>query len=245
MRKLSIALAATTALVAGPALAADLGRPAPRMDARAPAAVVEQGFNWSGFYIGAQGGYGWGRTNFNFLDDDSTGDFDISGGLLGGTIGVNWQMGSMVLGLEGDGAASWIKGSLDCGGGISCETRNNWLGTARARLGWATGNIMPYITGGAAFGEVEANFLDGAGNVLGGQKETRLGWTAGAGVEVALNQNWSVKAEYLYVDLGSFDCSITNCGDGAGSVSFDSHVIRGGINYRFNWGGGAPVMARY
>ena len=86
--------------------------------------------------------------------------------------------------------------------------------------------LMPYITGGAAFGDVKAS------SPFGDASKTMIGWTAGAGLEYAMWSNWSVKAEYLYVDLGSFDCGIT-CGATTDDVTFKANVVRAGINYRF------------
>jgi outer membrane immunogenic protein len=110
---------------------------------------------------------------------------------------------------------------------------------------------MPYITGGLAIGDVRARIdNDPLLPAFGGDRDTRLGWTAGAGVEIALNQAWSVKAEYLYVDLGSFSCQTQVVAGGPGcsavttaDVDFRTHLVRAGINYRFNMG--RPAMASY
>lgn len=180
--------------------------------------------NWSGFYVGINGGGGFGRSSW-----DSTGGFDVSGGLVGGTIGYNYQSGPAVFGVEGDAAWSNIRGSTTTLCALGCETRNTWLGTARARLGYSWDRFLPYVTGGAAFGEVKANTPGFAG-----ASSTQVGWAAGAGVEYAITNNLSVKAEYLYVDLGSFNCGV-NCGGGLATdnVKFDLHVVRGGLNWKF------------
>ena len=94
-----------------------------------------------------------------------------------------------------------MKGSVDCPGGVSCETKNSWLATARARIGYAGwSNWLPYITAGAAGGDIKAT------DVVGSATKTKIGWTAGLGVEYAFMSNWSAKLEYLYADLGKFDC---------------------------------------
>jgi len=267
MKKLTLATAVVAAMASGSALAADLGRPI----VKAPIAPVVAPFNWSGFYIGINGGGGWGRSRFDFTGvGTTTGDFDVSGGLIGGTAGFNVQTGSVVWGIEGDIDWSGIRGSngnrptlpavggfvcngpIGAGGtGFTCRTQNDWLGTLRGRLGWAAGNFMPYITGGAAFGNVRARIVsDPLLPVFGGDEETRVGWTAGAGVEWAITPAWSVKAEYLYVDLGTMTCQQQIVVGGAGcsaltttDVRFQVHTVRAGINYRFNWGG--PVVASY
>jgi outer membrane immunogenic protein len=238
---------------------------------KAPPAVIAPLYNWSGFYIGINGGGGWGRSRFDFGGvGTTTGDFSLDGGMIGGTIGINWQAGAMVYGIEGDFDWSGIRGSSDnrptlpvaggfiCNGpvaaggnGFTCHTDNRWLATVRGRLGYAASNWMPYITGGLAIGDVRARIdSDPLLPVFGGDSDIRAGWTLGAGVEVALSQAWSVKAEYLYVDLGSFSCQTQAIAGGPGcsgvtntDVEFRTHLVRAGINYRFNMGG--PVMASY
>jgi outer membrane immunogenic protein len=202
--------------------AADLPR---TMPARAPAMVIPV-YNWSGFYLGINGGYGWGRSNWTAYGTNSS----PSGGLVGGTIGYNWQaFGSpAVFGLEGDIGWSGIKGSFvsaTCPTG--CETKNDWLGTVRGRLGYAFDRWMPYITGGLAVGGVHANQTGFAG-----ASETKAGWTAGGGVEAAIVANWTAKVEYLYVDLGSIGCAAGSCSLPT-NVDFRTHVVRAGLNYRF------------
>ncbi|HEX3710984.1 MAG TPA: outer membrane protein [Pseudolabrys sp.] len=185
----------------------------------APAAYA----NWSGFYVGLNGGYGFGKSDWDF----PAVSLSPKGGLFGGTVGYNFQTGIWVWGAEGDIDYSTMKGSAACGAG-TCETKNAWLGTARARLGYGGwNNWLPYITGGLGVGDVKAtNSLTGDAN------KTMLGWTAGAGVEYALFSSWSVKLEYLYVDLGKFDCG-SACGAASDDVSFKTNIVRAGLNYRF------------
>ena len=203
---------AVAALMAAPiaAHAADLG-PAPSY--KAPAYVAPSYATWSGFYIGAVAGYGFGSA-----DAGGGLDFDTKGFLAGGTIGYNLQTGSWVWGLEGDFSYSAMKDDTTVPG---AEVKVPWFGTARGRIGYAGwGNLMPYITGGAAFAKME---ISGAG---GSESDTRIGWTVGGGLEYALFSNWSVKVEYLYADLGSFEFT-------GGNIDFNTHIVRGGINYRF------------
>jgi outer membrane immunogenic protein len=120
-----------------------------------------------------------------------------------------------------------MKGSTDCPPG-TCETKNDWLGTARGRIGYAGwNNWLPYLTAGAALGDIKATSPIGSANKM------KVGWTAGLGVEYALWTNWSVKAEYLYVDLGKFDCGVSCSGVGTDNVSFKANLARVGLNYRF------------
>jgi outer membrane immunogenic protein len=211
----------TLAALANPAFAADLSRRYEPMPTKAPP-YIAQVYNWTGFYIGVNGGGGWGQSNW-----DRTGDFDVSGGLVGGTVGYNWQTGPWVLGVEGDLDWSNINGNTFNGCAPGCKTTNDWLGTARVRVGYAFDRFLPYITGGLAVGNMQTKLggIDAVDN-------TNVGWTAGAGVEFAVNNNWSLKAEYLYVDLGSFNCGVA-CGGVPNEVSFTSHIGRAGINYRF------------
>ncbi len=151
---------------------------------------------------------------------------DPTGGVYGGTLGYNFQTGTWVWGLEGDFDGTTIKGSTDCFGG-SCETKMPWLATGRLRLGYAGwNNWLPFLTGGAAYGNVKAT------SPFGDASQSEWGWTAGAGLEYAFGANWSAKAEYLYVDLGDFDCG-SNCGATPDNVSFKSGIVRAGINLRF------------
>jgi outer membrane immunogenic protein len=237
MKKLTSTVAGLLALVL-PASAADL-----RPITKAPITPVEVPFNWTGFYIGINGGGGWGTSRHDFpAVPSTTGDFDVSGGLIGGTMGVNFQSGTMVYGLEMDLGWSSIDGNAACpGAGFVCATELQWLGTFRGRLGVAMGSVLPYVTGGIALGNIRMStlpFVPGVG------EETKAGWTVGAGREIALSPNWSIKGEYLYVDLGTATCDVLVCsGVSALDADFRAHVVRAGINYRFNWGG--PVMASY
>ena len=181
-------------------------------------------FNWSGFYAGINGGYGWGKTSWTDpVGGTTTGDFNMSGALAGGTAGYNRQIEKIVVGAEGDVDASWIKGTAvtDC-----CQTQNDWFATARARLGFAMDRWMPFVTGGAAFGDVKMS------TAAGSETATRVGWTAGGGLEYAFAGAWSAKVEYLYADLGKTSCSAPTCGT-ANDVTFKANIVRGGVNYHF------------
>lgn len=216
MKKFLLASAGILAISAVAASAADL--PRQRMPARAPV-YMPPAWSWTGFYVGINGGGGFGRSDFSA--PYPTGSFDTSGGLIGGTLGYNYQMDNVVLGVEGDIDWSDIRGSAVCAG-TTCETRNTWLGTARGRLGYAFGNFMPYVTGGLAVGDIKSSIAG-----IGDARETKAGWTAGGGVEAHISGPWSVKAEYLFIDLG-------RGGSVLGSDSkFQSHIVRAGVNYKF------------
>ncbi len=206
-----------------------------------PAPVVAQVYNWTGLYVGVNGGYGWGAqdpmTLFSNRFDRST--FNISGGMFGGTIGAQIQQGYVVLGLEGDIDWANIKGN-----GISTPTiagipqpvtlniasNISAIGTARARVGVAMNNWLFYGTGGAAFVQSSANGTSIAGVACGtlgvlpncSGSSLRPGLAAGLGVEWGFTQNWSAKLEYLYIDVV-----------GSGASTDHLNTIRAGVNYRF------------
>ncbi|MDI4663363.1 porin family protein [Xanthobacter autotrophicus] len=199
-------LLASAALVAGvtlaaPAVAADLS-------GRYPAPYVQPvaAFTWTGFYIGANAGYGWGST----VNSDP-------GGFIGGVqAGYNFQFASpFVLGIEADFNLSGLSA-----GGYSL----NYLGTVRGRLGWAFDRFLVYSTGGLAYGQGSLEILGLSSN------STQTGWTIGAGAEMAFDRNWSARAEYLYVDLGSATYPTVI---GPVESGINANILRAGVNYRF------------
>jgi outer membrane immunogenic protein len=221
--KTRLILAGIAALMTAPlaAQAADLPQPY-----KARPGIVEPAYaNWTGFYVGINGGYGFGTSSWDIPAVSPK----PKGGLAGGTMGYNFQTGQWVWGVEADLDWSGMKGSVACGAG-TCETKNDWLGTARARLGYAGwNNWLPYLTAGAAFGDVKADNSTRGTTA----SKTQLGWTAGAGVEYAIRSNWSVKVEYLYADLGKFDCGTSCSAVVPDNVSFKTNIVRAGVNYRF------------
>jgi len=149
--------------------------------------------------------------------------------VIGGTAGYNYQFGQVVAGIEGDVDWSGINGTTNNFGTFGCKTSNNWLATVRGRLGYAADRFMPFVTGGGAFGDIRASSPG-----LPDTSSDKAGWTIGAGLEAALARNWTAKVEYLYVDLGSFNCGL-NCGAGfvTDNVSFHTNLLRAGVNYKF------------
>ncbi|QFR32891.1 outer membrane protein [Ancylobacter sp. TS-1] len=216
MKKIiSSGVAAVALLAAAPAFAADLPQPYPT---KAPAAVIaEPVFTWTGFYLGANAGYAWGSGE----GAASTLGINPDGFLGGGQIGVNYQFdNNIVLGAEADFQGSDIKDSSIYG----YESKLDYFGTVRARLGYAMGNVLPYVTGGLAWGHHEVS-----DNLLGlSSDKTLVGWTVGGGLEYALTNNWTVKAEYLYMDLG--DDYYDSIGDKSGLTA---NIVRAGVNYKF------------
>jgi outer membrane immunogenic protein len=219
MKRMFFVLASLAALT-GSAAAADLSRPAPQQYYKAP--VAQLAYSWTGFYLGINGGGGFGRSAW-----DTTGGFNTSGGLVGGTAGYNYQVGQAVFGVEGDIDWADISGTTNNGCAFGCRTKDDWLSTVRGRIGYAADRFMPFITGGGAFGDIKANTLGFSGS------DTRAGWTIGGGLEFALAQNWTAKAEYLYVDLGKFNCGVSCGGPATNNVSFTTNLVRAGVNYHF------------
>jgi outer membrane immunogenic protein len=210
----------------GAAGAADLPRRT-EMPVKAPA-YIAQIYNWTGFYFGINAGGGWGHSSFDSAVAP-TGSFNTSGALAGVQAGYNWQAGPGVFGLETDMDWTNIRGASTTNCAPGCETRNSWLGTTRGRVGYAVSNgFLPYLTGGVAYGNIKAGVPGFAGAT-----GSKAGWTLGGGLEFALSGNWTAKAEYLYVDLGSIDCG-ASCGTPAPDlVKFKANIVRAGLNYRF------------
>jgi outer membrane immunogenic protein len=282
MKKLSIASLTLLAGI-GSAAAAD-------MPVKAPIAVP---FSWTGFYIGVNAGYSWGRVRENIdatsevrtrvfrtagpdLISDVTvagpsfglgGRTEVDGWVAGGQIGYNWQSGRFVFGIELDLQATGQEGGSSfcstaaCGAGALLVTSHHeldWFGTARLRAGFLlTDTILLYGTGGLAVADVNSVYtasLVGFGTVGASASDTIVGWVIGAGVEAALSRNWSVKAEYLYMDLGDvnsslfsatssinllntpgqgFNTIIDTTVNGTARTRWTDNIVRVGLNYRF------------
>jgi outer membrane immunogenic protein len=189
--------------------------------------------NWTGLYAGADIGGGFGTSRKDITSTGrSSGDFGVDGAIGGATLGYNLQRGPLVMGLESDISGSSVTGSHGCATpGFTCETSNTWLATLRPRLGFAFGHFMPYATGGLAVGDVATHGQSNSGTVTSDQTTTKLGWDAGAGVEAAIAKQWSVKAEYLYVNLANLEGN--NIAGAPTSTMFNENVFRVGLNYKF------------
>jgi outer membrane immunogenic protein len=238
-------------------------------------APPECDFTWTGFYVGANSGYSWGNadTHFTPLPDAATfGDLapqtlnpDPEGFIGGGQVGYNWQWNKwLVLGIETDFQGSDIEGNrrrspfLDNGGDIAnddpavfleAHERIQWFGTARGRIGFAPlCRLLIYATGGLAYGNVDysaqTNFDNGTTYPVSFTK-TKAGWTVGGGLEYAISHHWSLKAEYLYYDLGDESRTQVQLFNGVPQTgtppvfhvrnNFDTtaNIVRGGLNFKF------------
>ena len=211
----AVALLSTSAFAADAVFASD---PVPAAVAQAPA------YAWSGAYVGLNAGYGFGKAKDNYTDfvdaDDSFIGSVTGNGFIGGVqAGYNWQSGAVIYGVETDLQYSSVKAD-DEGDFVKVE----WFGSTRGRLGYLPAErLMAYATAGVAYGKMSADPLDAS--------KTRIGWTVGAGVEYALDNNWSLKTEYLYTDLGKW--TAFEWEGGRDELSFNFHTIRAGLNYKF------------
>jgi len=211
-------------LAASRATAADLPV---RTEAPAYYPAVAPIYDWGGGYIGINGGYAfgqsqWGADALNPSGLTSTGNFQVNGGIAGVTAGVSGQWGAWVVGAEGDFDWQGLKGTSNSPyctslitstvpipspftptpAGLSCRTASTWLGTFRGRFGYAWDRVLVFGTAGIAGANVQTGL-----NGLPPQTNFDFGWTAGAGVEVAFADHWTFKVEYLFVDLGNVSCN--------------------------------------
>jgi outer membrane immunogenic protein len=213
---------------ASSALAADLPQPAPPPP-QAPAMyvpAVAPVYNWGGLYIGLNGGYGFGSSDWTG-GGVSSGNFSTSGFVVGGTAGFNYQWDALVVGAETDLDFTDISGNGPGAFCLNCKTSNDWLGTTRARIGYAADRVLFYGTAGVAYGNVQASAFSVTNS------STEIGWTAGAGVEAAFADNWTARIEYLFVDLSSGSCTSACGAPPTQSVSFDQSLIRAGVDFKF------------
>jgi outer membrane immunogenic protein len=258
MRHFSLALLAAVSTIALTqfASAADLPVKAPVY--KAP--VMAPMYNWTGFYIGLNAGYSWGRqdnllvttTGVTLLSNSD----HLNGFIGGGQIGYNWQVNQWVFGLEADFQGSGQKGDgsffdpgVACGpNAIACfpipstsiayTDKLDWFGTVRGRIGYAmgaTGNWLPYVTGGWAYGHGEISGTTTSGGVatsFSGSQDYS-GWTVGGGLEWAFLNNWSAKVEYLYIDFGDGPTVPVSATRNIVSGKMTDNILRAGLNYKF------------
>jgi len=198
----------------------------------APAPLpVASTYNWTGAYIGVNASGGYGTFKHPFTSTTGNGDFAhvSTGGFLGGVqAGYNWQFGQMVHGMETDVQGSTVKGTFSFGGATILETKVDWFGTLRARIGYTpVDRFLVYGTGGLAYGEVRTSIPVAPLT----SSRTKAGWTIGAGAEYAMNTNWTIKTEFLYTDLGKSTISSTPSSTLKNEVAFQTGRV--GVNYKF------------
>jgi outer membrane immunogenic protein len=226
----------------------------------APAPVRAAGYDWSGLYLGGQGGYGWGRKTWLSFDPAQT--YDVSGWVGGGQVGFNAQAGRVVLGVEAEGLWSNIDGDVSFNSGttsIELATRVRWLAMVTGRVGYAYWDRwLPYLKAGVAFAEdrhdqtnIATTFTTSTVSSPG--KQMRNGWVIGGGTEYAFAGNWSIRVEYNYVDFGTRTdemIAVQTAGGVSQNVGLTNeikqhlHLVKLGLNYRFGLAP-AAVVARY
>lgn len=195
------------------AIASDLPPPVPpaaMLPARAPGVLP---FNWGGVYAGLNLGGGFG---------------DVSGVIVGGQLGYNWQVGQLVFSVETD--LQW-SGQDDAGtiAGFAATQDLDWFGTFRGRIGYVVfDRWLPYFTGGLAYGARQVT----VGGVS--ASDTNVGWTIGVGVDYAINQWWSARLEYLHVSLDGFSTTVGTTPVNVGKL--DNDIIRAAFNYKITPG---------
>ncbi len=209
-----VALGLMLASVAGAACAADLP-PAPSPAYSKAPAVVGPLTNWTGFYVGAMGGYASEATSDSLA---------MKGGFAGATVGYNWQSGMFVAGLEADGAWANVSQSATVLG-VTASANVDTLATIRGRVGVAFDQVLLYGTGGLALADTKVSAT--ALGITLSDSATQTGWAVGAGVEWMFMPRWSLKAEYLY---RRFD-SVTISGIQTAPLALNSGQF--GVNYHF------------
>jgi outer membrane immunogenic protein len=259
MKKLLLATVAGMALVAaGSANAADLG-PAYKAP---PPVLAPVPWSWTGFYIGAHIGGGWGtKETFDSGFEDpifagkAVGTSSVTGFLGGFQAGYNYQISWIVVGIDGDFSFSDVKGTriendAFAFGGVS--VKSDWFATLTGRIGGAVDHALLYVKGGVAWTQDKFGIdCGGTCTAISVPDQTRTGWTVGAGIEYAFTRNWSGKLEYDFMDFGTRRTGTFLCeGECDDFFNFDLrqrvNMVKAGLNYRFDWGKGkAPVVARY
>jgi outer membrane immunogenic protein len=195
----------------------------------APAYAPPPVYDWTGLYVGINGGGSWGRSHWVSDPDLTNGADTKSSGTIGGTIGYNMQtLGQWVIGEEFD--FNWRRFEFDIPAatcGPTCSLQSNWFATARLRAGYAIDRFLPYITGGLSMGDFDA-FSVGQPN--GVNRSVSFNFAAGAGLEVALYGPLTGKVEYLFVNHSRVDC-VVEC-NGPVHLQPTENVVRIGLNYR-------------
>jgi len=199
------------------------------------------GYNWTGPYIGGYIGSFWGDEDWRYAGSGATVDPDFSGYMFGGQAGYNYQIGRYVMGIEGDYGFMNARGGVSCPNQFffSCQADADRLGSLTARAGVTWGRALFYAKGGVAFGDVTAQTSQNtgaavppSGTPVNGESKWLTGWTIGGGMEFALTDRWSAKAEYMYYDLGDERFQIDN--GLVVNTSTQGNTVRIGVNYHLH-----------
>ncbi|WP_056709557.1 outer membrane protein [Bosea sp. Leaf344] len=243
------ALATLMILGSGAVSAADL--PSSKLLPMAP--PLPSFFDWTGFYAGLQIGHSWGQDRTQQfvtagrvpLRADSIHDHSADSLVGGGHLGFNYQMGALVLGVEGDLEASNASGGFDDPGGRPgpvvdpggiVRVKQDWQGSVRARLGYAFDRLMVYGSGGVSFSRFEYSYFNPlpAVNAGEGGKFSRTGWTVGAGANYAMSDTIILGLDYRYTDYGRFDYTARGAFLGlTAEHNPRTHALRASVAYKF------------
>jgi outer membrane immunogenic protein len=199
----------------------------PRGPSYYPNTYYPTSINWTGWYVGAQLGGGFGHASFTDPFSQVSNSLQPSGVLAGGQIGVNWMRDSLLLGAEAD--FTWT--NLDSSNSAASFS-SRWLSLVTGRVGYAFYQFLVYAKGGAAFASARATVTDGV-HLADTGTTTQVGWTVGGGVEYALNPNWSVRLEYDFADLPTRDMILHGSPSRPVDIDFTMQKVVVGINYRF------------
>ncbi|WP_332685631.1 outer membrane protein [Devosia sp.] len=227
MKRLGIMLSAILLLTSA-AQAADLGWNSGASPVYSPTPAS----GWSGFYAGVNAGYAWGTLTRQPAGGGAQTQNNTSGGQVGAQAGYNMDLGGFVIGGEADLQWANVGHTEDLPGIGSFKAGIDFYGTIRGRAGMSFGQVMPFVTAGFAAGRGSAS-LTNPGGVTTSQSATHMGWTVGAGLEAQATENISIKAEYLYVDLGTQAYNGLPAGVGNIDATQRFSVVRAGLNYKF------------
>jgi outer membrane immunogenic protein len=226
------ALAACGSAHAGfldPAPAYPVPSPAPGYPVKS-ANIMPAVYDWTGFYVGINGGGSWGHVPWSSDPDAMAGNVTVSSGLVGSTIGYNAQnLGRFVVGEEFDFDWRSFDATIptpSCAPG--CEFKSRWVSTARLRFGYAFDRFLPYVTGGLSIGDITQDIV---GQPFGVAESVSFNWTAGAGLEFVVSGPLTAKLEYLYVNHTRTDCTV-ECNGGPIHMGLNENIFRVGLNYR-------------
>lgn len=220
----TLLILSTTVLTWAGAAAADMTAPA----------QVTPVLNWSGFYVGGQGGGGWVNADRQDGDPNAVG-LNLSGVIGGLYAGYNWQFpgSNFVVGVDTDIVFSGIDGQGRNLFSDSASAKWEWYGATRGRIGYAFDRFLPYVAGGVAYGRVKASYAYPDGSTFSGGK-TGTGWTIGGGLDYAFTDNLVGRAEYRYTDFGTQHVTLTGGGvSGVSDIDLPVHDIRVGLSYKF------------
>jgi outer membrane immunogenic protein len=241
MKKLMLVTASLVALgAASQAVAADM---AARPYTKAPP-MMQAAYDWSGFYIGVNGGGGTSRNSWDLVGGLPQGNHDATGGTIGGQVGYRWQTGPIVFGVEAQG--NWADFSGDNVSQLFLANRNRTkidaFGLFTGQVGYSWQNVLLYVKGGAAVTDNRYSISTAGGALLASTDETRWGGTVGVGLEYGFTPNWSFGVEYDHLFMGSSTNNFATLPVlQSNNIKQDVDLFTARVNYKF----GGPMVARY